>query len=122
MRILILDDQRGLAETLALSLRASGYPAVGFTSPAAALAALREEDILVTDYHMPEMTGLEVARRAYAQGWRGSLLLMSGHPATIGEAIEHPLLRMVLHKPFPTRTLIESLPGSPANSASTGSL
>jgi hypothetical protein len=56
------------------------------------------------------MTGLEVARRAYAQGWRGSLLLMSGHPASIGEAVEHPLLHLILHKPFPTRTLIESLP------------
>jgi CheY-like chemotaxis protein len=117
MKILILDDQRGLAETLAMSLRAAGHSAVGFTRPIEALAALEEEDVLVTDYHMPEMTGLEVARRAYAQGWRGSLLLMSGHTGTIGEPLEHPLLHLILHKPFPTRTLIESLPKS-----STGSL
>jgi CheY-like chemotaxis protein len=116
MRILILDDQRGLAETLALSLQAAGHSAMAFTRPAEVLAVLRENDVLVTDYHMPEMTGLEVARRAYAQGWRGSLLLMSGHPADIGEAIEHPLLRLVLHKPFSTRTLIESLPQSPTSS------
>src|SRR5271170_4807807 len=110
MRILILDDQPGLAVTLAMSLRHSGFSAVGFTKPMEALAAIQESDILVTDYHMPEMTGLEVARRAYAQGWRGALLLMSGHPASIGEAIEHPLLHIILHKPFSTQTLIESLP------------
>ena len=116
MRILILDDQPGLAETLALSLRAAGCSAIGFTRPAETLAALREDDVLVADYQMPEMTGLEVARRAYAQGWRGSLLLMSGNPAAIGEAVEHPLLRLILHKPFPVRTLIESLPKSPTSS------
>jgi CheY-like chemotaxis protein len=95
MRILILDDQAGLADTLALNLRAAGHSAIGFTRPAEVLAALQEGDILITDYDMPEMTGLEVARRAYAQGWRGSLLLMSGHPAALGEATEHPLLRFI---------------------------
>jgi DNA-binding response OmpR family regulator len=110
MRILILDDHAGLADMLALSLRVAGHSAIGFTRPTEALAALQESDILVTDYHLPEMTGLELARRAYAQGWRGSLLLMSGRPADIGEAIEHPLLHIILHKPFSTRILIESLP------------
>jgi CheY-like chemotaxis protein len=109
MRILILDDQPGLAEMLALSLRTSGLTAMGFTRPSEALAAIQEADVLVTDYHMPEMTGLEVARQAYAQGWRGSLLLMSGHPGKIKEAIEHPLLRLVLTKPFVTRELVEAV-------------
>jgi CheY-like chemotaxis protein len=112
MRIIILDDQPGLAETFALSLRASGCMAIGFVRPAEALAALQEDDVLVTDYHMPEMTGLEVAWRAYAQGWRGSLLIMSGRASAIGEAIEHPLLHLVLHKPFSTQTLLKSLPQS----------
>jgi CheY-like chemotaxis protein len=79
MRILILDAQAGRADTLASSLRVAGHPALGFTRPAEVLAALQEGDILLMNYHMPEMTGLEVARQAYAQGWRGSLLLMSGH-------------------------------------------
>jgi CheY-like chemotaxis protein len=110
MRILILDDQPGLADLLALSLREYGYSAVGFTRSADALAALQEADVLVTDYHMPEMTGLEVARRAYAAGWRGSLLIMSGHAAAINEPIEHPLLHFLLNKPFETKALIEALP------------
>jgi CheY-like chemotaxis protein len=110
MRILILDDQPGLAHLMALNLRARGYAAREFTSAREALLAIHECDVLVTDYHMPEMTGLEVARRAYAQGWRGSLLLMSAQVGTIREVIEHPLLHFILDKPFSAQTLIEALP------------
>jgi FixJ family two-component response regulator len=83
-----------VAETLALSLRMSGYPAIGFTRPAEALSAIREKDVLATDYHLPEMTWLELAQRAYAQGWRGSLFIMSGH----SKVIDHPLLHFILNR------------------------
>ena len=72
-------------------------------------SVFQKDDVLVTDYHMPETNGLEVARRAYAQGWRGPLFLMSGHANAIKEPLEHPLLRLVLNKPFPTKTLIEAI-------------
>ena len=108
MRILILDDQPELAETLSANLRIYGHSATAFTSPKEALEMIREYEVLLSDYEMPEMTGLEVARRAYAQGWRGALLLMSGHPAAIGEAVEHPLL----HKPFSAQTLVQALNSS----------
>jgi CheY-like chemotaxis protein len=111
MRILILDDQPGLAEILAASLRFHGHSVKAFTSATEVLKVIDKSDVLITDYHMPEMTGLEVARRAHAQGWRGSLLLMSGHAAQIGEALEHPLLRIVLNKPFSAQTLVDALPG-----------
>jgi CheY-like chemotaxis protein len=109
MRILILDDQPGLAGMLASSLWASGHTAIGFTQPAEVLKVIQEMDVLVTDYHMPEMTGLEVARRAYAQGWRGALLLMSGNPGQIQEPLEHPLLRLALVKPFAPSELVEAI-------------
>ena len=119
MRILILDDQPGLAETLALSLRLNGHTASPFTRPQKALEAIYEYDVLITDYHMPEMTGLALARQAYAQGWRGSLLLMSGHRTGIGETLEHPLLHMILDKPFSTQTLLKALPVSDQDTSST---
>ena len=109
MRILILDDQPGLAEILAANLRFHGHSVKAFTSPTEVLKAIHERDVLVTDHHMPEMTGLEVARRAYAQGWRGSLFLMSGRSSAITEPIEHPLLRSFLDKPFSASELVEKL-------------
>lgn len=109
MRILVLDDHVAQAHMLALSLRAEGFLAVTFTCPHEALKNIREADVLVTDYHLPGMTGLEVARRAYAQGWRGSLFITSGHFAAVAERIEHPLLHGILEKPFSILKLVEKL-------------
>jgi CheY-like chemotaxis protein len=117
MKVLILDDQPGLAETFSLHLRMNGHSATAFTHPKKALEVLHEYDVLITDYHMPEMTGLEVARQAHARGWRGSLLLMSGHPTAIGEVVEHPLLRMILQKPFSGQTLVHALDSSEITNA-----
>jgi len=99
---------------LSVNLRVHGHLATPFTRPKEALAVIHEYEVLITDYHMPEMTGLDVARQAYAQGWRGSLFLMSGHPAAIGEVVEHPLLRIILHKPFSSRELVQALLSSEA--------
>jgi CheY-like chemotaxis protein len=112
MRILILDDNAALAQILGVSLRSEGHFVLVFTSPQEALIRIHETDVLVTDYHMPEMTGLEVARRAYEQGWRGSLFIMSGHSSAITEPIEHPLLRSILDKPFSPRDLADILRNS----------
>ena len=109
MRILILDDNPALLHVLALNLRAEGFTVTTFASPSEALRNIHEADVLMTDYHMPEMTGLEVARRAYAEGWRGSLFLMSGRSSAITEQIAHPLLHSLLDKPFSPRELAEKL-------------
>lgn len=94
---------------LALSLRATGHAAKGFTSATEALAAIMEADLLVTDFNMPEMTGLEMVRRAYDQGWRGAVLIISGAPKQIREPLDHPLIRMAMVKPFATSELIEAI-------------
>jgi len=99
-RVLVLDDNRTLAEILAMSLNAMGFEATACASPGEALRQIHHFDILVSDYHMPEMTGLEVAKRAHALGWRGSLFLMSGHRDKLTEVTGHPLLCSFLQKPF----------------------
>jgi len=109
MRILILDDNAALAQILGVSLRSEGHSVLVFTSPHEALERIHETEVLVTDYHMPEMTGLEVARKAYEQGWRGSLFIMSGHSSAISEPMDHPLLRSILNKPFSSQELVEIL-------------
>jgi DNA-binding NtrC family response regulator len=109
MRILILDDNAALAQILGVSLRSEGHFVLVFTSPQEALKHIHEAEVLVTDFHMPDMTGLEVAKRAHEQGWRGSLFIMSGHSSAITEPIEHPLLRSILDKPFSLQDLAEIL-------------
>ncbi|HUB66288.1 MAG TPA: response regulator [Candidatus Methylacidiphilales bacterium] len=108
-RILILDDQPFVAEAMAMSLRANGFAVRSFTSARQALENIENFDVLITDYHMPEMTGLEVAKEAHTQGWRGCLLLMSGHRQILADYKSHPLFQSVLLKPFPTAELVRIL-------------
>jgi CheY-like chemotaxis protein len=109
MRILILDDDAALAQTLGVSMRSEGHFVLVFTSPQEALTRIHEADVLLTNYNLPEMNGLEVAKRAHEQGWRGSLFLTSGHFSAMSERIEHPLLRCILDKPISSHDLLETL-------------
>jgi len=108
MRILILDNDAALAQIIGVSLRSEGHFVLVFSSPQEALKHIHEAEVLVTDYNMPEMTGLEVAKRAYEQGWRGSLFIGSGHVSATSERIEHPLLRSILDKPFSSQQSVEN--------------
>lgn len=63
-RILVVDDNEMLRHLACDILRTEGYHAVPAANAAAALRALEEEefDLLVTDYQMPGMSGVELAR------------------------------------------------------------
>ena len=74
-RILILHADAAQAEIIASNLRQEGHSVLAFSSPQQALEQIHEVDILMTEHRLPEMTGLEVAQRAYALGWRGSLFI-----------------------------------------------
>jgi CheY-like chemotaxis protein len=62
-RILVVDDEPCIADTLATILRSSGYDAVSFHNGKSALEASRfhAPDLLITDVTMPGMSGLELA-------------------------------------------------------------
>ena len=62
--LLILDDEVELMRALSESLAEQGFATRGFSTPADALAALRDGDfdLLLTDLMMPEMDGIDVLR------------------------------------------------------------
>ena len=63
-RILVVDDNELLCRLVCDILRTEGYHAVPATSAGQALDAFEREgfDLLVTDFRMPGMSGLELAR------------------------------------------------------------
>jgi CheY-like chemotaxis protein len=63
-RILVVDDNEMLCRLACDILRTEGYHAVPATSAAQALEAFEREefDLLVSDFRMPGMDGLELAR------------------------------------------------------------
>ena len=80
--ILYLDDDPALVLLLRRLLERQGYRVSAFTSQAAALAAVRATpdgfDLVVTDYNMPGMSGLEVVRQVRAINARQAVVIASG--------------------------------------------
>ena len=65
-QVLYLDDDEALVVMTMRLLERQGYRVAGYTDSAEALQALRADpgrfDLVVTDYNMPGMSGIEVAR------------------------------------------------------------
>ena len=65
-RILVVDDDRDTATTIAQTLTLNGYGEVNTSSDPAAVPALHrayDYDLIVLDLHMPSMDGLQVMER-----------------------------------------------------------
>lgn len=69
-RILLVDDDPQIVQVTGELLGSLGYTVTGRTSPFAALALLSDDpasfDLLLTDLTMPELTGIELCRKAKA--------------------------------------------------------
>ena len=80
--ILVVDDEDLLIEMSKQRLERLGYTIAGSTSSVEALDAFRHEpykfDLVVTDYTMPHMTGLELARELLRIRPDLSIILCSG--------------------------------------------
>jgi two-component system response regulator AtoC len=74
--VLIVDDDAGLRQSLALLLGGEGYDVTAEGSPARALELASREpfDLILCDVRMPEMEGLEFLRRY--RGGRGEALII----------------------------------------------
>ena len=84
MRVLVVDDESVIADSLALIFRASGFEARAVYSGERALelAPMFEPDVLISDVVMRGITGIEVAIyvRENLPGCR--ILLFSGQATT----------------------------------------
>jgi two-component system response regulator VicR len=110
--ILIVDDEYLIADILGFALEDEGFMTVVAGSGHKALEILDRErpDMIITDFMMPGMTGLELAetvkaRDVYAQT---PIILMSGAQAYLGA--ERPdLFAEIIEKPFDIGHVIEKI-------------
>jgi CheY-like chemotaxis protein len=81
-RVLIVDDQNPLRNTLYKILESDGYDVLSASNGPDALTILRKSihpvELLVTDYNMPKMTGLELARECSRLNSELKVLYISG--------------------------------------------
>jgi len=80
-RLLIVEDDAGLRESLQLVLEAEGYEVTCAPDAAAALSALDRApfDVVLCDYRMPGMDGLELLPHLARRLPESTLIMMSAH-------------------------------------------
>ena len=108
IRILLAEDDQVMREYLARALERAGYAVSSVDRGTAAIPLLESErfDLLLTDIVMPEMDGIELARRAAEMVPGLRVMFITGFAAvTLKAGREMPNAR-VLSKPFHLRDLV----------------
>lgn len=116
-RILVVDDEAHILQVLSLKLRNAGYEVITAVDGEEALEyASRTGDraphVIITDFQMPYMTGLELCRALAANPGTSSIpvlmLTARGH-ALDDEDLALGNIRDVLSKPFSPRAIVEQV-------------
>ena len=114
MQILLVDDNSDIRTTLCTFLERKGHDVRTCPSAVEAWSSLTREsesfELVLTDVRMPQMGGVELARKMRAQGSNTPIIFMAG-------ALEDELVDAqqdlgpyaVLQKPFMLSALIEAM-------------
>jgi DNA-binding response OmpR family regulator len=108
IRVLLIDDEEELVETLVERLRFRGLEAEGATTGEQALEYLMNQrfDVVVADLKMPSLDGNSIQRIVKERYPQTRVLLMTGHGAQEGEL---PAETDCLFKPFNIETLLSRI-------------
>src|SRR5688572_24557276 len=112
--ILVADDESHILHVVSLKLRNAGFRVLTARDGAEALEIAQQQhpDLLITDYHMPQLSGLELCQRM-KQDERTSdipaiMLTARGYHLEPRDTEQSGILRM-LSKPFSPRQLLTTV-------------
>ena len=111
-RILLAEDDEDMRRFLAKALENAGYQVVSFDNGQSAYERLREEpfNLLLTDIVMPQMDGIELARKAAELDPDLKIMFITGFAAVALNAdLEAPKDAKILSKPFHLRDLVSEV-------------
>jgi two-component system cell cycle response regulator CpdR len=108
-RILLAEDDEDMRKFLVKALQNAGYDVVSFANGMEAYERLKEEPftLLLTDIVMPEMDGIELARRAADLDPDLKIMFITGFAAVaLNPDSQAPKDAKVLSKPFHLKDLV----------------
>ncbi len=111
-RILLAEDDNDMRRFLAKALEKAGHDVVSFGEGRSAYERLRDEpfDLLLTDIVMPEMDGIELARKAADLDPDLKIMFITGFAAVaLNPANNAPKDAKILSKPFHLRDLVQEV-------------
>jgi two-component system cell cycle response regulator CpdR len=111
-RILLAEDDNDMRRFLAKALQNAGYSVASYDNGKSAYERMREEpfELLLTDIVMPEMDGIELARRATELDPDLKVMFITGFAAVaLHPDSQAPKDAKVLSKPFHLRDLVSEV-------------
>ena len=113
-KVLVVDDEMHIVHVAAIKLKKNGYDVISAHNGSDAFELAREElpDIIITDYQMPVMTGLELVRalREYKQTKAIPVIMLTARGFAIeGEQNEDLGIAEFLSKPFSPKELLRNI-------------
>jgi len=113
-KILVADDESHILHVVSLKLRNAGYHVLTARDGQEALEMAQSEkpDLIITDYHMPMLSGLELCRRLKQDPITSAIpaimLTARGYQLDPSDTEQSGILRM-LSKPFSPRQLLTTV-------------
>jgi two-component system alkaline phosphatase synthesis response regulator PhoP len=113
-KILVADDETHILHVVSLKLRNAGFNVLTARDGQEALEMAQQEhpDLIITDYHMPQLSGLELCQRLKqdprTNGIPAIMLTARGYHLEPHDTEQSGILRM-LSKPFSPRQLLSTV-------------
>lgn len=119
-KVLVVDDEAHILHVVSMKLKNAGYEVLTAMDGEEALDIWPSEnpDLLITDFQMPLMTGLELCARLRADGCRTPIIMLTARGFDLeADEMAQAGISSVLAKPFSPRELlgkVDSLLADPA--------
>ncbi|MCG8333805.1 MAG: response regulator [Proteobacteria bacterium] len=112
-KILIADDEIAILHVISLKLKRAGYNVVTAINGLAAYEQALSElpDLIITDYHMPDLSGLELCSKLKYNAATKEIpvLMLTSHSFDISDEMLSSGIVKCLDKPFSPTELLEEV-------------
>ncbi|MDD5327778.1 MAG: response regulator [Phycisphaerae bacterium] len=113
-KVLVADDEIHIIHVVTIKLRNNGYEVISAEDgvKAFALACAEKPDIIVTDYQMPGMTGLELVRKLRQNETTKNIpvIMLTARGFAVEDKEQEELeISELLSKPFSPKELLRSI-------------
>lgn len=112
LKVLLIDDEPEILDCLSAALALKGFSSKQFCDPKEAIDTYKREkfDVVITDFKMSEMNGIEVMEAIRAHDPNTRVIIISGYAENYkAEMGESEGIYAVLQKPMELRKLLDTL-------------